>query len=171
MGVPKKCYRQKSAAEPAPSYLTSRTKTLLFIPRAPASALLWGLLQAAWWVVPRPAAGSTSPSAAPGRGRFLHVCCTLGSSPIHYYHRGWPRGVFVASCMTLKLHCGTCSDFFGIWSTCCFLFCTSGDFGAPVWHSWASFCHPWGLVVNFLLTLCGVIPNPLDTFKEKPWKR
>ena len=72
-GVPLGPHFTGSVVEPAPSYLSIRTKSLLLEPRFSASAPLRGLLRAAWWVVPRTAAGSTSPSAST-RPRAVCTC-------------------------------------------------------------------------------------------------
>ena len=51
---------KRSAAEPAPSYLSIRTKPLLLVPRFSASAPLHGFRHAAWWArpsSPRPDSG------------------------------------------------------------------------------------------------------------------
>ena len=163
--------RKRPAVEAAPSYLSSRTKTLCTCASNPASAPLRGLLLAARWARPSsPGPDLRRLRRAPGRGRFLHVCCTLGFSPMHNYHCGWPCGVFVASRMTLKPHCGTCADFFGIWNTCGCLFRTSVDLGAPVWLSWASFWHPPGSFFMFFITL-GRGPDSFKHFRGKSSKK
>ena len=62
--------RLGSAVEPAPSYLTSRTKPLCTCTSDPR----WGLLHAAWWARPSsPRPDLRRLRRAPGRGRFVYV--------------------------------------------------------------------------------------------------
>ena len=107
---------------------------------------------------------------APGRGRFVHVFCTPGSSPMHDYHCGLLRGVFVASCMTLRLHCGTCADVF--WNLVHMLlsFLYSGGLrGSSLALLRAILAHV-GIRCRVFLTLWGVVPKPSNTFEEQDRK-
>ena len=90
-----------------------------------------------------------------------------GLTKLKKYFFGWPRGVFLALCMTLKLHCGARTDTFAIWIIWWCPFATFGDLGAPVWQPWDLFV---ALDVRFddFLSLCGVPWTPLTIFWEKP---
>ena len=90
--------------------MSIRTKPLLLEPRFSASAPLRGFLHAAWWVVPRPAAGSTSPSAST-RPRAVCICLfglcgTLQGLVVSRWHFGWPWGSIVAPWASILTHMG-----------------------------------------------------------------
>ena len=69
----------------------------------------------------------------------------------------------------MKLHCGTRAHIFSIWNTFWCPFGPSGDLGAAVWHSWASFWHPWRFFC-VLLALWGHGPESFNAFEEKARK-
>jgi len=97
--------------------IITRTELLLLVPRFPASALLRGLLHAAWWVVPRPAAGSTSPSANTRPRavctRFSGLCGTLQGLVVSLWHFGLFFCSIVAPWASILTHMGYSWESFG----------------------------------------------------------
>ena len=86
---------------------------------------------------------------------------------MHNYHCVWPRGVFVASCMTLKLHGGTCADvFLEFGPDAVVFFILRGTSGSSL-VLLGVILAPVGLCFCVFLALWGVVPNPLNTFGEK----
>ena len=120
-GVPKKQMRIRSAAEPAPPYLTSRT-TLLF---TCTSCPRWGTSKCSLVGSSlEPAAGSTSPSAST-RPRAVCIC--------FFAPRGFTQCVRVELCLLASMGvfvvlCGA------LWC----LFGTSGSLGDSLVAPWVS---------------------------------
>ena len=158
--------RSRSAAEAAPPYWSIRTKPLLLEPRFSASAPLRGFLHAAWWVVPRPAAGSTSPSAST-RPREAGVWSVLGELCLFCV-----LCVCVCVCLCVFV-CGcvcVCSCVFvcvSVFYWVCFGFFVSSC--ACCWHLWVSLWHfarPCGVSLAlwvFFWLHCGTLGFHFDT--------
>ena len=120
---------------------------------------------AAWWVVPRPAAGSTSPSAST-RPRAVCIClfgfcATLQGLVMSRWHFGWPWGSIVAPWASILPHMGYSGEAFG-------------QFGETLGFIWAPLGSIW-VPLGSMLASCGhfgVWPwTPRATFVEKASKR
>ena len=87
---------------------------------------------------------------------------------MHNYHCGLPRGAFVALCMTLKLHCGTCGDVFWTLEHMLLSFLYFGGLRGSSLALLGVILAPVGLRCRVFLALWGLVPNPSNAFEEKP---
>ena len=87
---------------------------------------------------------------------------------MHNYHCGLPRGAFVALCMTLELHCGTCGDVFWNLEHMLLFFLYFGGLRSSSLELLGVILAPVGLRCRVFLALWGLVPNPSNAFEEKP---